>query len=122
MPYCPECLTEYVKGTVECEDCRAALVPGSPPLRSPNSGGLDKVPEGKMVRVRTFSGPTALLDADLARNLLRTQGIPSFVPGETSAELLPVLEVFLLVLEGDAARAAQVLKSYFDSPGLMSVP
>jgi hypothetical protein len=122
MPYCPKCLTEYVEGTPECEDCRAALVSGSPPLRSLSSGGLDKVPDGKLVGVRTFSGPTALLDADLARNLLRTQGIPSVVPGETSAELLPVFEVSLLVLESDAARAAQVLRSYFDSPGLMSVP
>jgi hypothetical protein len=74
-----------------------------------------------MVRVRTFSGPTALLDADLARNVLEAKGIPSILPGETSAEILPVLDVPLLVRQEDAAEAAQVLKDYFDSPGPVPV-
>jgi hypothetical protein len=73
------------------------------------------------VTVRIFTGPTALLDADVARNILQSQGIPSFVPGETSAELLPVLDVPLLVREEDAERAATVLRDYLDaqaaSPG-----
>jgi hypothetical protein len=66
------------------------------------------------VTVRVFSGPTALLDADVARNILQSQGIPSFVPGEISAELLPVLDVSLLVREEDAERAATIIRDYLD--------
>jgi hypothetical protein len=65
--------------------------------------------------VRVFTGPTALLDADVARNILQSQGIPSLVPGETSAELLPVLDVSLLVREEDAEQAARILQEYLDS-------
>jgi hypothetical protein len=133
MPYCPECLTEYVEGTRECDDCGAALVPGSPPpeeakgseagsgeaiggwFRSLVGAGPERDdPDAKMVRVRTFSGPTAMLDADLARNLLQASRIPSILPGETSAEMLPFLEIPLLVREEDAERAASILKDYFD--------
>jgi Putative prokaryotic signal transducing protein len=139
MPYCPQCLTEYVEGTSECEDCRIDLVPGSPPeavdeADSPSSttqafGGWfrslvgagkedeDEGPPVKTVRIRAFSGGTASLDAALARKLLQARGIPSVLGGETSAEVLPVLEVSLLVREEDADRAAEILRNYFDKPG-----
>jgi hypothetical protein len=55
------------------------------------------------------------LDAEVARNILQTQGIPSFVPGETSVELLPVLDVSLLVREKDALHAASILRDYLDT-------
>ena len=117
MPYCPNCLTEYVEGTTACEDCGAQLVPGSPPETPPDTqpeirsaGSADS----KLVTVRVFTGPTALLDADVARNILQSQGIPCLVPGETSAELLPVLDVSLLVREEDAERAARILEDYLD--------
>src|SRR5689334_3220179 len=51
VPYCPECLTEYVEGAVECMDCRVALLPGLPPRRVP---GPER-PDDKLARVRTFS-------------------------------------------------------------------
>jgi len=113
MPYCPNCLTEYVQGTTRCEDCGAELAPGSPPEAPPppTSAGFG---DSKLVTVRVFSGPTALLDADVARNILQSQGIPSFVPGEISAELLPVLDVSLLVREEDAERAATIIRDYLD--------
>jgi len=135
MPYCPKCLTEYVQGVKQCEDCQVNLLPGSPPeveegadsdaggsfgewLRSLMGAGPDEEgPPVKTVRIRVFSGGTASLDADLARKLLRARGIPSILGGETSAELLPVLEVSLLVREEDADRAAAILRNYFDNPG-----
>ncbi|MCL5671760.1 MAG: DUF2007 domain-containing protein [Acidobacteria bacterium] len=130
-------MTEYVEGTRKCEDCGAPLVPGSPPaaeeaedsvpgagetlggwFRSLVGAGPERdSPEVKMVRLRTFSGPTALLDADLARNLLRARGIPSILPGETSVEMLPFLEVPLLVRDEDAERAQGILRDYFDRSG-----
>lgn len=137
MPYCERCLTEYVAGTQRCEDCGAVLAPGSPPEveESQNrgtgtaksigglvhsllgSGNSAERAESRTVRIRTFSGPTALLDADLARNLLQAQRIPSVLPGAASVEMLPFLEVPLLVREEDAERAKAILKGYFDQLG-----
>jgi len=114
MPYCPNCLTEYVHGTIKCEDCGAALEPGPPP-ESPPRPPSARPDDSKLVPVRVFSGPNALLDAELARNILQTQGIPSLVPGETSVELLPVLDVSLLVREQDAEHAASILRDYLDT-------
>jgi hypothetical protein len=114
MPYCRSCLTEYVEGTSTCEDCGAPLAPGSPPEKAPPTQSA-RSGDSKLVPVRVFTGPTALLDADVARNILQSQGIPSLVPGETSAELLPVLDVSLMVREEDAERAANILQAYLDS-------
>ena len=137
MPFCPQCLTEYVEGSLQCEDCRIELVPGSPPevadeadagsstskafggwFRSLVGAGPDEEePPVKTVRIRTFSGGTASLDAAVARKLLQARGIPSILGGETSAELIPVLEVSLLVREEDADRAADILHNYFGKSG-----
>lgn len=112
MAYCPECLCEYKEGIRECGDCRVPLQPGSPPARAP---GQMKAEEDKLVQLRVFSGATAQMDADLARGILETEGIPCILAGEASAALLPFLDVPLLVREGDAQRAAELLKSYLDS-------
>jgi Putative prokaryotic signal transducing protein len=138
MPYCPNCLTEYIAGTSECEDCRVRLVPGSPPeiedeadssaarkgfgawLWSLVSTWRERKAQGppaKAVRIRVFSGGRASLDAAVARKLLQARGIPSVLEGETSAEVLPVLEVSLMVREEDADRAAAILRNYFDKSG-----
>jgi hypothetical protein len=107
-------LTEYVEGTSTCEDCGAKLAPGSPPAQAPQARSAGSG-ESKLVPVRVFTGPTALLEADVARNILQSQGIPSLVPGEISAELLPVLDVSLLVREEDAEQAARILQEYLNS-------
>ncbi len=112
MPYCPDCFTEYVEGVAECADCGTALVPGSP--SEPPRREVADLGNSKLVRIRVFSGGTAQMDADLARNILETEGIPCVLPGETSAEVLPVLDVPLLVREEDAERATELLKSYLD--------
>lgn len=114
MPYCPNCLTIYVQGTISCQDCGAELAPGSPPdspPRAPSAGADDS----KLVPIRVFAGPNALLDAEVAKNILQTQGIPSLLPGKTSVELLPVLDVSLLVREKDAERATSILRDYLDT-------
>jgi putative signal transducing protein len=145
MPYCPQCLTEYVEGTTECEDCHANLVTGSPPERLAEEDELDKSHAGsghaigralqsffgagnsaededvKLTCVKTFTGSLAAMDADVARSLLHSQGIPSILQGETSAGVLPVLEIPLLVAETDAKRAEAILHEYFDRPDLRIV-
>jgi hypothetical protein len=116
MPYCPNCLAEYVEGTTNCEDCGTPLVPGSPPENGLASKEIQQGSEVHLVRLRTFSGPTALLDADLAKNLLNSQGILCVLPGEVTAETLPGVDVVqVLVRKEDAQRAARILASYMDS-------
>jgi Putative prokaryotic signal transducing protein len=136
MPYCPNCQAEYIDGTVECEDCHVQLEPGSPPGRPAGENEMDQSHLGrghaigealqswfrvgkstlgadvKLTRLKTFTGATAQMDADLARNLLQARGIPSILPGENSAGMLPVLEIPLLVAEEDVERAAAVLREY----------
>ena len=47
--------------------------------------------EIKLVPVRAFSGGTASLDAEVARNLLAAEGIESMLPGDMAAVTIPVL-------------------------------
>ncbi len=113
MPYCPRCLVEYVEGTTSCEDCGAALEVGTPPA-APSRIALLREKDVKLVPVRVFTGGTAQMDADVARNILQTQGIPSLPSGEGGAEILPVLDVPLLVREEDLEKAARVLEEFLD--------
>ena len=76
----------------------------------------------KLVPLRVFSGGTASLDAELARNVLAAEGIESLLPGDIAAATIPVLEVQLLVREEDAPRAAELLEAYFDTPEESPVP
>jgi hypothetical protein len=114
MPYCPQCLIEYVDGTAQCEDCGANLLPGSPP-EPPLRIDLTQEKDVKLVSVRVFSGGTAQMDAELARNILQSQGIPCLLQGESSVEMLPVLDIPLLVREEDAAHAERILQDYLDT-------
>src|SRR5260370_28382628 len=111
MLYCPECFGEYPETAMECPECRRELRPGAPALAAGGSADLEGSPEPKLVRLRSFHGPTAQVDADLARNILQTQGILSVLPGEVSAAVLPGVDVVqLLVRDEDAQQAAHILK------------
>jgi hypothetical protein len=114
MPYCAQCLIEYVEGTAKCEDCGNALLPGSPPEVPPRVD-LTEEKDVKLVPARVFTGSTASMDAELARNILETQGIPSTISGEGLADPFPVVEVHLLVREEDAAHAERILQDYLDT-------
>jgi hypothetical protein len=67
----------------------------------------------QLVPVRTFSGNSARLDAELARGVLTDAGIECIVPGEAAADTFPFLDVPLLVRDEDAARAKEILESTF---------
>jgi len=112
MAYCPDCLTEYQEGAAECMDCHVPLVAGPPP---PVAGPKEMEPEPQMVRLRSFHGPTAQLQASLAKNLLEAQGIACMSPGEEEP-ILGIDALQIWVRKEDAEQAAEILKAYLDSP------
>lgn len=112
MPYCPQCLTEYVEGAKECMDCRVPLEPGLPPPLEREAGE----PDARFVPVRIFRGLHAQFQAELARNVLEEERIPSSIIGDLGAELLPGADaVQLVVREEDQARASQILEAILES-------
>jgi len=112
MPHCPQCLTEYVEGVTECFDCGAALKPGPPPVAKRDAGE----PDARFVPVRVFRGLHAQFQAELARNVLEEERIPSTIIGDLGAELLPGADaVQLVVREEDRARASQILEAFLES-------
>ena len=74
-------------------------------------------PAAPLVRVRIFTGTTALMEADMARNLLQTEGIPCVLPGHVMGNILPGIEpIQMFVREEDAGRASDILTAYLGYP------
>jgi len=116
MAYCPQCLTEYAEGSPECIDCGTPLRPGAPPASAQLPEDLEQ-PQVRLVKVRSFGGPAGSMSAEVAKNILEANGLPSVVRGEYSAETLPGVDpVDLLVRAEDAAQAAELLQSFLDNP------
>ena len=115
MPYCPQCLCEFVEGTTSCEECATPLVGGSPPPHASESGELDHLPDVKLVPARSFDGLDSSLEANLAKNLLRENGIPSTLSGELASGPFPGFPIVVLVREEDLTRAEHLLKEFFGS-------
>ncbi|HEY6290009.1 MAG TPA: hypothetical protein VI455_00380 [Terriglobia bacterium] len=112
MPYCPQCLTEYFEGSKECIDCGAPLQPGAPPPKPPSAAE----PDVTFVPVRLFRGLHAQFQADLSRNVLEAEGIPSTLTSEYAAEMIPGADVVqVLVRQDDQVRASQVLADFFNT-------
>ena len=76
----------------------------------------DQGPETKLVAVRTFTGNTARLDAELAKGLLASEGIDSEISGEAAADTFPFLDVRLLVRAEDSVRASELLNGLLEIP------
>src|SRR5947207_3024384 len=113
MAYCPKCGAEYAEGAEKCAKCGAALGPGSLPADQ----ATEKVGSGETECVRVFRGPTAQMEADLAKNVLQEEGIPCVLPGEEMASVLPGVDlVQLWVRREDAEEATEILKDFFDTP------
>jgi hypothetical protein len=67
----------------------------------------------QLVAVRTYSGNSARLDAELAKGVLTEAGIECVIPGEVAADTFPFLDVPLLVRDEDVERAAEILENAF---------
>ncbi|HUY12838.1 MAG TPA: DUF2007 domain-containing protein [Terriglobia bacterium] len=116
MASCPKCGNGLPDGAGHCPVCGTEVVArGSKDDLSPKPASTPD--NQRLVTVRSFSGPRAALEADLVKNFLQAEGIPCMLPGEGSASVLPGVNVLnLLVREGDAEQAAEILKSFLDTP------
>ena len=113
MPYCAKCLIEYVEGTAQCEDCGAFLLPGSPPAAPPRPE-ITHDKDVKLVPVR-ISAEDSGMEAEVARGVLESQGIPCVLSGDVAGEPFPVMDIQLLVREEDMGRAERILQEYADA-------
>jgi ribosomal protein S26 len=105
VPYCPKCSSEYVEGTIACDDCGALLVAERPP------GESRVAPEGDLVEVWRAQGE---LNAQLVRSLLEGSAISSVLSGESlrlthgfTVDGLALVRV--LVRREDARRASEII-------------
>lgn len=104
--YCPRCGAEYREGFTRCCDCDVDLVP------VPSERPVGEDPEVRLVIVRSFASE---FEARLALSALENAGIAATVRTDNEGGLNPGLTftrgVELLVREGDAAAARDVLSS-----------
>jgi len=116
MAYCPECLTEYEPWSRDCVDCHVPLRAGSPPASSIDTKNSEDQKDLDLVVLRTFTGTAASLNAELARNILDAEGIPSMLLGDNMARIVPLHASVLLEVERrNAAQAKELLDDYFDN-------
>jgi hypothetical protein len=115
MAHCPRCATEYEDSALECIDCHLPLRPGPPPASLLERKRRPLRSDVKLVPVHVFSGGTAVMQAELARDWLESEGIPCVLPGEASVGMLPVLDVPVLVCEEDADQATRIIKEYLEA-------
>lgn len=76
----------------------------------------DEGPETRLISIRTFSGNTARLDAELAKGLLAAEGIESEIPNEAAVDTFPFLNVQLFVRKEDMERATELLSGLMETP------
>jgi hypothetical protein len=105
MPFCPTCKSEYIEGTVKCDDCGSSLVASLEPREAED--------DSRLVEVWHTQGE---MDAQLIRSLLDSHGIRSMLSGESlrlthGFTVDGLAEVRILVRDEDAKRACEVIAS-----------
>jgi hypothetical protein len=113
MKHCPKCRSEYRDGFQTCSDCGSPLVGKLPDVPG------ETVPEAELVPV--FDPPDPLIGQSLAA-LLEDNGIKCVLKSEQIPAYADVAMMLrprwgrLLVLEGDRARAEDLIKKYLSAP------
>ncbi|MDO9390341.1 MAG: DUF2007 domain-containing protein [bacterium] len=113
MKYCPKCRSEYREGFQTCYDCGSPLAGKLPDVPD------ETVPEAELVSVFDPPDPMigqaleALLNDNGIRCVLKSEQIPAYAD---VAMMLRPRWGRLLVLEGDLARAENLIKEYLSAP------
>ena len=107
MAFCPNCEAEYKPNIAVCEDCNLDLVPElSPQTR------VHDIERGEPTPFRTFQTSS---QADLVMELLKGQGVRSFVTGGSFSVLPGAFsqEIVVMVDQRDLVRANELYEAYF---------
>ena len=113
MPYCSNCRTEYRPGIKNCSDCGSPLVGELPDVPA------EATPEDNLVSVFDPPDPMigqaleALLQDNGIRCILKSEQIPAYAD---VAMMLRPRWGQLMVLEGDRARAENLINEYLLAP------
>jgi len=107
MPYCPNCHEETSAEWTRCAQCGSDLPEGFG-AREP---GTEEDTQ-KLVRLATFP---SVVEADMIKELLETNGIQTMVRGESDpiAVTSGAAPTELLVLEPDLERAQGLYQAFF---------
>ena len=109
MPFCPMCGSEYEAGVERCADCDGVLAANMPHEEEDTEQELTPEPLDRLVQIASFN---YLVEADLCRTRLESEGIECFLADELGTYVpfrVPV-EVRLQVRESDAQRALEILQ------------
>jgi hypothetical protein len=114
MPYCPNCSTEYVDGTVTCSDCDVALVAERPPKQD----SADETHEsGDFVLLRTYS---TRVNAEMVGDALENEGITGLIKSNevfgmgTGLGVMAPARIEVWVTKGDIEIAADIADNTID--------
>ncbi|MDO9026782.1 MAG: DUF2007 domain-containing protein [bacterium] len=113
MKYCPKCRSEYREGFQSCSDCGSPLTDRLPDAIA------EAISEEELVPV--FDPPDPLIGQSLAA-LLEDNGIRCILKSEQIPAYADVALMLrprwgrLMVLEGDRARAEEIIQGYLSAP------
>ncbi len=110
MAWCRNCGVEYQETARECADCHLPLERGDPPEPA------EEEQPAPLVRIRAFTGLTAVMESELARSVLEAEDIQCVLDGRMGAEMLPGTPIFLSVPAEDAQHASEIVSAFLDHP------
>lgn len=114
MPFCPSCESEYIEGTLRCEDCEVELVAELPDEEK------ERVVEDdvEFVSLRAYS---TSIHAEMVAEVLENQGIPTMIRSNemfgagTGLGTMAPPRVEVWVPEDRVTEAEEIADSIIDS-------
>jgi hypothetical protein len=103
---CPNCQDQYAPEIAECPVCGASLTETSPPPDASNQENQEDTELQELSKFRTMA------EADLMKELLESNGVPTVVRGD--ADPIGGIELpTILVEQGHFEKARELYNMYF---------
>jgi len=114
MKYCPNCRGEYQDWVEKCIDCGSTLTDTRPLLPEPETEDALVSSADPVVTIAVYKN---VVDADLVRSILESEGIRDVSVIEITPSASPIIpqamkrEAYLRVKESEALKALKIVKS-----------